>query len=552
MTASARTVVDDIRAHAARDPEAPALVTQSGTVSYGDFADRIERLARVLAGAGLRPDDRCVVALESGVDAVVAMNAVLRAGGAFTTIDVEQPVRRLAVMVRGARARFQVTTAALVERLALPVGGPAILLDRLDGLPEAPPPAEIAPRTLAYASHTSGSTGDPHAVLVEHRGFHPFLRFVARDFELDHRTATLQLGPLGWDASIRDTFAPLVAGGRLILLPRSTLLRPEALFDALDTYGVDTILSTTPTFLTALANHEGSAARLRDLRLVGTSAESLRPFLGAGNRKLLRGRLVNLYGPTECTVTVTRYDVPAEPDTGADLIGTPIDGARVYVLDPDMRPVADGAVGEIHLGGLGVARGYEGEPRATAEKFLPDPFADEPGARMYRTGDLARRRPDGTLEFLGRKDLQIKIRGYRVEPAELEGALLAHPAVRRAAVTAAADERGRVHLIAHVIGDLADTTDAMLRAHLALTLPPHLMPRRFVRLERFPTTRTGKVDRAALAALAAHPSAKAPAQVGPTAKTPAAAKDMAAGADVPDVADMADAAVWTPARGAVR
>jgi len=500
MSAAARTVVDDIRDHAARNPDATALVTLAGTVSYGSLADRIERLARVLVAAGVRPDDRCVVALEPGADAVVAMNAVLRAGGAFVTLDIEQPARRLAVMVRGARARFQVTTAALAARLALPVDGPAIPIDRLDGRAEAEPPAEILPRFLAYASHTSGSTGDPRAVLVEHRGFYPFLRFVARDCALDESTATLQLGPLGWDASIRDTFAPLVAGGRLVLLPRSTLLRPNALFDAIDAYEVDTILSTTPTFLTALANHEGSAARLRRMRLIATSAESLRPYLRAGNRRTTGGRLVNLYGPTECTVTVTRYEVPDEPDTGADLIGTPIDGAGVYVLDPSLRAVPDGAVGEIHLGGAGVARCYEGEPRATAEKFLPDPFAPEPGARMYRTGDLARRRPDGALEFLGRSDRQIKIRGYRVEPAEVEGALLAHPAVRRACVTAATDDRGRMHLVAHIQGALTDTTDAMLRTHLALTLAPHLMPRRFVRMERLPTTRTGKVDRAALLA----------------------------------------------------
>lgn len=502
MTAPASTVVDDIRAHAARDPSAPALVTPAGIISYGYLADRVERLARVLVAAGVGTDDRCVVAVEPGADAVVSMAAVLRAGGAFVTIDVQQPAQRLAAMVRSAGAGFQLTTTALARRLTLPVNGPTILLDRLEGQPELPPPAEIEPRSLAYVSHTSGSTGNPRAVLVEHRGFHTFLRSVVRDCGLDRHTATLQLGPLGWDASIRDTFAPLTAGGRLILLPRSTLLRPDALLSAIEAFRADTILSTTPSFLTALASHEGAASRLRGMRLVISSAESLRPYLAAGNRRLTGGRLFNLYGPTECTVTATRFEVPAEPDADADLIGTPIEGVAVYLLDRQLRAVADGAVGEIHIGGTGVARGYRAEPRETAEKFVPDPFAPAPGARMYRTGDLGRRRPDGTLEFLGRSDRQIKIRGYRVEPAEIEGALLGHPAVRGAVVTAATDERGRGYLVAHIVGDLAGTTDAELRAHLALKLPPHLLPRRFVRADHLPTTRTGKVDRAALAASA--------------------------------------------------
>lgn len=497
--APARTVVDDIRDHAARDPEAIALVTPTGTVSYGRLAERIERLARILVAAGLGPDDRCVVVLEPGADAVIAINAVLRAGGAFTTLDVQQPPLRLASMIRTSGARFQITTGALAERLALDVPGPAVLLDRLDGLPEQPVPDRIEPHHLAYASHTSGSTGTPRAVLVEHRGFHSFLRFVVRYCGLGPDTVTLQLGPLGWDASIRDTFAPLSAGGRLVLLPRAVLLRPETLFDALDEYNVDRILSTTPTFLTALANHPGAAERLRGLQLIGTSAESLRPFLAAGHRRLTGGRLVNLYGPTECTVTATHHEVPIDADGGADLIGTPIDGAAVYLLDERLAEVPVGQVGEIHLGGPGVARGYHGDPSATAEKFLPDPFAARPGARMYRTGDVGRLRPDGVLEFLGRADRQIKIRGYRVEPAEVEGALLGHPSVRGAVVTPATDARDRIHLVAHVLGDLDGTTDAALRAHLARTLPPYLMPRRFLRLEHFPATRNGKIDRAALA-----------------------------------------------------
>jgi amino acid adenylation domain-containing protein len=500
------TVVDDIAAHAARDPRAPALVTPQGVMSYRELAGRIERLALTLAAAGVRAEVRCVVAAEHTADAVIAMAAVMRAGGAFVTLDPGLPVARLHAMVRSAQARVQVTTAALSGRLGLPVPGPAVLIDEaVPGRPAQSTAAQIAPTsvtpdTLAYISHTSGSTGVPNPVLIEHGGLRAYLRFIAAHCELGPGTSVLQLAPVGYDASIRDIFAPLSAGSRLILLPRSTLLRPDALADAVTEYGADAILATTPTFLTALAQPDGVAARLGRLRLIVCAGESLRPFLAAGGRSLAAGRLVNHYGPTECTITSTCYDVPAEPDTTADLIGTPIPGVTVRLLDADRRPVPDGATGEICIGGPGVARGYGGRPRLTAERFVPDP-GGAPGERLYRTGDLARRRADGNLEFLGRADRQVKIRGYRIEPAEVEGALLTHPAVTGAVITPATDDLGRIYLIAHVTGVATDVTNAALRAHLARTLPPHLLPRQFRRVDDIPATHSGKADRSALAGL---------------------------------------------------
>jgi amino acid adenylation domain-containing protein len=491
------TVLDDVHRHARRDPRAPALVTPETVVGYGELADRIDRLARTLAAAGVRAETRCAVVADRSVDAVVAMAAVMRAGGAFVTLDPGQPVERLHAMVRGADVRCQVTTAALAERLALPVDGPLVRFDGPAGAGTLPP--RVPPRSLAYVSHTSGSTGSPNPVMIEHGGLHTYLRHIARSCGLGPHTTALQLAPFGYDGSIRDVFAPLAAGGRLVLLPRSTLLRPAAFADAVRTYGANTVLSSTPTFLTALAEHEGLAERLRGLGLILCSGESLRPFLASGGRRLAAGRLVNHYGPTECTITSTRHEVPARPDVEADLIGTPVDGVTVRLLDRDLRAVPDGAVGEIHIGGAGVARGYSGRPALTAARFVPDPYGP-PGARLYRTGDLARRRPDGVLEFLGRRDRQVKIRGYRVEPAEVEGALLRHPAVTGAVVTPATDERGRLHLVAHVTGVPAEVTDAVLRAHLARCLPPHLMPRRFHRVGDIPTTHSGKADRTALAA----------------------------------------------------
>lgn len=629
-----RTFVDEIAAHAAREPDRVALSAPGGAVpevTYRELADRIEVLARTLCARGAAAETVCAVAVERGVDAVVALAAVVRSGAAFLSLDVEQPPARLAALARSGGAGMLLTTAALAERLQLPVPGRPVLLDetpdasgagagagaggtggggtgtsstggsganasrtdatnananganasgaatsrtngsstdtgdtdasrpgtsrtnasgadasRTDtsgasegstggssanasdaatsrtgtgdtdassadasrtgegttgggrtgggGVPLSGPD----PRTLAYVSHTSGSTGEPSAVLVEHAGLDAYLRFIARDYRLGPDTVALQVAPPGYDASIRDTFAPLLAGGRLVLAPRSALLRPAEFGATVRAQGVDTLLSVTPSFLTHLAGQPDAAALLEGVRLVVSSGESLRPFLAAGGRELVPGALINQYGPTECTMTSTRYAVPAGPDPAADVIGTPIDGVVVRLLDAELTPAGEGRDGEVYIGGAGVARGYRGLPSRTAECFVPDPLGP-PGARLYRTGDRAERGPDGELRFLGREDRQIKIRGYRVDPAEVEGALLTHQGVTGAVVTCAADDRGRVFLVAHVTGELADVPDGALRRHLATTLPPHLMPRRFVRLDRMPTTRSGKADRRTLA-----------------------------------------------------
>ncbi|WP_329563914.1 amino acid adenylation domain-containing protein [Kitasatospora sp. NBC_01266] len=497
-----RTFVDEIAAHAAADPRRVALTGPAGELSYGELAARIEQVAGRLRAAGAGPERVCAVAVERGPDAVVAMAAVVRSGAAFLTLDVEQPPARLAALVRSGGADLLLAAdPELVARLALPVPGKPLLLDESPSYGGDMTPSQDldrpSPGTLAYVSHTSGTTGEPSAVLIEHRGLDNYLRFVARDFGLGPHTVALQVAPLGYDASIRDTFAPLLAGGRLVLLPRGDVLRPESLGAALRRHGVNTLLSVTPSFLSHLAGRPDAGELLGGVRLVVSSGESLRPFLTAGGRRLLPGTLVNQYGPTECTMTSTRQVVAAEPDTGHDLVGSAIDGVAVRLLDADLAPVAEGEVGEVCIGGSGVARGYRGRPGRTAACFVPDPLGP-PGARLYRTGDLARLGPQG-LRYLGRGDRQIKIRGYRVDPAEVEGALLTHQEVTGAVVTAESDAQGRVFLTAHVTGALDGTPDPALRAHLARTLPPHLMPRRFVRLAELPTTRGGKTDRTALA-----------------------------------------------------
>ncbi|WHT22381.1 amino acid adenylation domain-containing protein [Crossiella sp. CA-258035] len=475
--------VDDILNH---PPETTAIITPDHTVSYGELRNRIVQLAQCLVSDGVRPEQVCAIAVPRSVDAVVAMAAVLHAGGAFLTLDIDQPPQRLATLL-GCATHLLTTSAT-----GLPFNGPTTLLDQLTPVTAQLP--TVPTQSLAYVSHTSGSTGTPNAVLIERRGLDSYLRFLVQDYHLDPDTVAVQLAPLGYDASIRDTFAPLLAGGRLVLAPRADLLRANGFAEVIRRYQVNSVLSVTPSFLTFLAQHQGS---FDGLRLVVASGESLRPFLTAGGRELITGDLVNQYGPTECTMTSTRHHVPTTPDLNADHIGDPIHGVTAHLLDGQGNPVPDNAIGEIHLGGIGVARGYANRPALTADRFRPDPFG-EPGSRLYRTGDLARRTGNG-LEYLGRMDRQVKIRGYRVDPAEVESALLTHPAVTGAVLTAATDDRDRVHLVAHLTGDLAETTDAELRTHLGKTLPPHLMPRRFARIDHLPTTSTGKADRKALA-----------------------------------------------------
>ncbi|MFE4664899.1 amino acid adenylation domain-containing protein [Streptomyces sp. NPDC056716] len=503
-----RTLADDLAVHAARHPDRIALDTPGAAVTYRQLGDRITELARLLRSHGVRPETVCAVAVEHGRDAVAAMAAVLRCGGAFLTLDVGQPRDRLESFVRSAGARLLLTTSAHAP--ALDLGVPVLHLDR----PARPAPAEdppfppVEPRALAYVSHTSGSTGDPSPVLVEHHALDGYLRDTARALGLGPDTVVLQTAPLGYDASIRDTFAPLLAGARLVLVERSRLLRPTEFVRTVREHRVNALLSVTPSFLTHLARQPDVPEPLAGVTLVASSGESLRPFLIAGGRRLVPGHLVNQYGPTECTMTTTRHHVPtapdpaadivpAAPDPAADIVGLPRPGTTVRVLGPGLAPVPDGTVGEVYIGGSGVARGYGGLPARTAACFVPDPYGP-PGARLYRTGDLGRWTPQG-LRYEGRGDRQVKIRGYRVDPTEIEGALLTHPAVTGAVITPDTDGRGRVYLAAHITGDHT-TADAALRAHLARTLPPHLMPRHFHRHTTLPTTRGGKANRRGLIA----------------------------------------------------
>jgi len=420
-------------------PAAEALRCRDEGLSYRQLDERANRLARRLHALGVGPGSLVGLCLERSTEAVLAQLAVLKAGAAYLPVDPDWPRKRLEWTVADAGLEWILTRRDLARRLAGLRVRPLALDEEsvnLDALSAAPLEVAVAAADIAYVMYTSGSTGAPKGVEVPHRAV---VRLVCgTDFlTVGPGDAVLQVGPLAFDASIFEIWAALLHGARLVVFPQEDLSFP-ALGEAIRRHGVTVALLTTPLFHQMVdENLEGLAG----LRLLLTGGDVLSPDHA---RRFLRGLpscpLLNAYGPTEGAVITCCHRMEGAESVGTTVpIGRPIADTRVYVLDEHRRLAPLGAVGELAIGGDGLARGYRGRPEATAERFVPDPFAVEPGARLYLTGDLVRWRHDGTLEFHGRRDLQVKVRGIRVEPAEIESALLAHPGIESAAVTAHPD-----------------------------------------------------------------------------------------------------------------
>ncbi|MES1244341.1 MAG: amino acid adenylation domain-containing protein [Acidobacteriota bacterium] len=457
---------------AALTPDAVAVEMGEERLTYAGLLGRATRIALGLLRQGLRPEEPVAVLAERSPDLVAALLGILQAGGAYLPLDPSHPAERREWMARDAGARW-------IE----PVG------EEPDGtLPEVPSGA------LAYVMYTSGSTGTPKGVAVTHRNVVRLL-WNADCAGLGPDEVWLQLSPVAFDLSTLEIWAPLLHGGRLVLFP-GRLGSPDELARVIESRGV------TSAWLTAGLFHEVVDGRVEGLR-------PLRQLLAGGDvvsvdhaRRALEANpglvLIDGYGPTENTTFTTCHRMTAPPSGDSVPIGRPIANTRACVLDDDLRPVPAGVRGELYAGGEGVARGYLGRPDLTAERFVPDPYGPS-GGRLYRTGDLVRRRGDGVLEFLGRRDAQVKIRGVRVEPAEVEAELLACPGVRRAAVVAVGNGGGR-SLRAFWVGEAGEDE---LRARLRARLPEAMVPSAFVALPDLPLTPNGKVDRRSLAELAA-------------------------------------------------
>ncbi|MFE6055579.1 amino acid adenylation domain-containing protein [Kitasatospora sp. NPDC056446] len=491
----AGTLTALLSAAARQAGDRPALVFEDGTVTYNELDARATALARRLRELGVGADDRVAVCLEQSPDLAVALVAVLKAGGCYLPLDPEQPPARLSRLVADADVRVLVTDSGLRTRFS-GYGGADLLVDRVELPPSDEPLAEASgPDDLAYVIYTSGSTGQPKGVAVQHREILNYLAGVRERLRIEPGARYGLLQSLSFDFSITMLYLALTTGGRVHLLPRR--IAGAELAEAIEASELD-YLKMTPSHLAALTA-DAPVERLLPRRALVLGGEASSWAWAADLAVRGRCAVFNHYGPTEATVGVTVHEVlPGECGPGSTPIGTPLAGARCYVLDEARRPVPPGVTGELYLGGERLARGYLGRPDLTAERFLDDPFGGT-GGRMYRTGDLARWRRDGTLEYLGRADDQIKVRGYRVEPGEIEAALTALPGVTQAHVTVRG-EGIRQNLVAYLEhpGGATAPAPADLRAALTAVLPDYMVPARFVVLDRLPLLAHGKVDRKAL------------------------------------------------------
>ncbi|MFS1303916.1 amino acid adenylation domain-containing protein [Streptosporangium longisporum] len=526
-------------AQVARTPGAVAVEFEGERLTYAELETRANRLAHRLRELGVRRGSLVAVCAERSVELVVALLGVVKAGGAYVPLDPDYPPERLAFMLADADVPVLLAQRAVLETLpGLRDGtGPengtdgagtgvgagrvvtVVLDDPLDG-PGTPVEPSATPSDAAYMIYTSGSTGRPKGVPNTHAGIRNRLGWMQEVYRLTGDDVVLQKTPAGFDVSVWEFFWPLVTGARLVLARPGGHRDAAYLRDLIVHRGVTTT-HFVPSMLAAFLEEEGVEACGSSLRRVVCSGEELAPHVAARFFDRLPGaELYNLYGPTEAAIDVSLWR--CRPGEDRIPIGHPVQNTSLYVLDGHLRPVPFGVPGELHIGGVQVAMGYHARPGLTAERFVPDPFG-EAGARLYRTGDLARFRRDGAVEFLGRIDHQVKIRGQRIEPGEIEAALRELPGVREAVVTVREDGApGDRRLVAYVVpeggaaeagngtgngtangaasGAGAATDGAELRRALKLTLPEHMVPSAFVVLDALPLSPNGKLDRGALPA----------------------------------------------------
>jgi amino acid adenylation domain-containing protein len=488
------------QAQAARTPESVAVVFEGERVTYAELNARANRLAHHLRALGVGPDARVGICVERSVEMVVGLLGILKAGGAYVPLDASYPVDRLRNMLEDSAPAVLLThppqaatTAALSAGSAIPV------LDLTGDQAWAVHPATnpgrdgLGPENLAHVLFTSGSTGRPKGVMLEHGSLVNRLAWMQDRYGMEPGEALLQKTPFSFDVSFWEFFWPLMVGARLVMARPGGHRDPAYLADVIRREGV-TVAHFVPSMLQVFLEHPDAAACSGLLR-VPVSGEAVSAALARQFHERLPGvGLFNQYGPTE-SGEVTEW--ASDPAAERVSIGRAIHNSAVYVLDRAGEPVPVGAAGELFIGGVAVARGYLGRPRLTAERFVPDPFG-QPGARLYRTGDLCRWLADGTLEYLGRTDFQVKVRGFRVEPGEIEARLASHPGVREAVVLALDDGAGGKRLVAYFVGEALESE--ALRAHLSQQLPEYMVPAAFVRLDAFPVTPNGKLDRRALPA----------------------------------------------------
>ncbi|WP_420402296.1 amino acid adenylation domain-containing protein [Nisaea sp.] len=497
-----------VRSAAERDPEGTAVTAPDGRLGFGDLVGAAEGLADQLAAVGTGRGDRVVIQVPRGCALPVAMLGALRAGAAYVPVDPGIPDQRLRDVVADAAPSALICAAGRGAVLDAALPGTVALFEamgtgfrRVRGGGDAQVRREALPDDLAYMIYTSGSTGRPKGVMVPHRGVMNYLAWARDAYMIDEGDGSAVLTATAFDATILSFWLPLIAAKPVHLLPEDGAV--EELAERLAAGADYGFVKMTPAHLDLLAELKPVAAQKSGARMFVVGGETLSVASTAPwRRDASEIRLINEYGPTETVVGCTWHEAVASGDV-AEPIGTPIWNTKLYVLDRNLDPLPAGMTGELYVGGAGVSRGYWRRPGLTAERFLADPFAAEPGARMYRTGDLVRWRPDGTLDYLGRADEQLKVRGFRIEPGEIEAGLRSIESVRSAAVIAVGEGSDK-RLVAFVTGD-ADPEAC--RARLSALLPAHMVPEQIQKHLALPLTGSGKIDRRRLAALAAEPPA---------------------------------------------
>ena len=503
-----KTIDQLVSAQVARTPDDIACISGSESLTYAQLDSRANQLAHHLQSVGAGPGVVVAVHAERCLDLVVSVLAIFKAGAAYLPLDTTYPGDRVDFILADSKAPILITQTGIAPCHLAGVGT-VIHLEELDALladcPASPPTNAATPEDLAYVIYTSGSTGDPKGAAIPQRALVNVIWWQMHEASTLSRPRTLQFSPLSFDVSMQELFATWSSGGVLVLPQGDVRRNPEALLRLL----IDAEIEQLYAIFTPIQQLADAVERLglipHSLREVFTAGEAvtITPTVERFFKKLPECRFQNQYGSSEDLI-VSSYTLSGQPSTWPRLppIGRPITNAKIYLLDSRLEPVPAGVPGEICIGGAQVALGYLHRPELTDERFVPCPFTDEPGAKMFRQGDLARLRPDGNIQFLGRLDNQIKLRGFRIEPGEVEAALAGHELVEETVVVAREDEPGNKRLVAYVVPAPTWSPKAVpeLQRALAEKLPPYMIPSAFVTLEQLPKTPSGKLDRRALPA----------------------------------------------------